>query len=451
MISRDQVFDKIHTYLLPLLLLLGNLLVVCSIDLAHDEAYYWLFSKNIAWGYFDHPPMAAWLIALTNWLPGELGVRLSYVLLMQGAAWLLASMAPQPQRWFVWLGVNIFPLLAFAGVFAIPDGPLVFMSVLWIWTLERALRNDTVPNALLMGLSTALLFYSKYHGVLFVVATLLALPRLFLNRNFWLAAITGLLLFLPHVYWQWAHEFATFRYHFVDRPSVAAGWRQPAEFIVIQIFLPGIFLAPLVWRAFFQRTADGEFERALKFMALFVPIFFFLSTFNKKLEANWTVAAGIPLLLFVARGNLFWFQKKWIKALAGSSVVAVMVARLLLVVPADWHSLKRAHEFHGWSRWAKDVKMRAGDCQLAANRYQFASKLSFYLQEDVPALNVGTRLNQFEFWDWSDAWSKKDVCWVTERRSAFPGEPVTTPDGKKLVLVKGFSLDDILSHKDKSL
>ncbi len=451
MIPRDQVFDKIHPYLLPLLLLLGNLLVVCGTDLAHDEAYYWLFSKYLAWGYFDHPPMAAWLIALTNWLPGELGVRLSYVLLMQGCAWLLASMAPQPQRWFVWLGVNIFPLLAFAGVFAIPDGPLVFMSVFWIWTLERALRNDTVSNAFLMGLSTALLFYSKYHGVLFVVATLIALPRLFLNRNFWLAAIAGLVLFLPHVHWQWAHEFATFRYHFVDRPSVAAGWRQPLEFITIQIFLPGLFLAPLVWRAFITRKADGEFERALKFMALFVPIFFFLSTFNKKLEANWTVTAGLPLLLFVARGKLDWFKKNGVRSLAYASVGLVFAARVILVLPPDWHPFKRGHELHGWQRWSEDVRVKAGTCRLAANRYQFASKLSFYLKEDVPALNVGTRLNQFEFWDWQQDWGSEEVCWVTERRSAFPGERVTTPDGKKLVLVKGFSLSDILKHKDKSL
>lgn len=450
MISRDRVFDKIPPYLFPLLLLLGNLLVASGIDLAHDEAYYWLFSKNLAWGYFDHPPMAAWLIALTNWLPGEFGVRLSYVLLMQGAAWLLSSLAPQPQRWFVWLGVNIFPLLAFAGVFAIPDGPLVFFSILWMWALERSLRQDNWNNACIMGLATALLFYSKYHGVLFVVATVLAIPGLLKRRTFWLATFVGLLLFLPHVHWQWAHDFATIRYHFLDRPKIAAGWRQPLEFVLIQIFYPGIFLAPFIWKAFWQRKAEGEFERALKFMALFVPIFFFLSTFNKKLEANWTVAAGLPLLLFVARGSLDWLQGRVQRTLALSSLIIVVMFRLVLVAPPEWHKIKRGHEFHDWTAWAKQVKEQAGSCHLAANRYQFASKLSFYLKEDVPALNVGTRLNQFEYWDWPQQWGAEDVCWVTERR-LFPGIPVPTPDGKNLVLVKGVSLSDIMKHKDKSL
>lgn len=450
MISRDRVFDKIHPQLFPWLLLLGNLLVVCGIDLAHDEAYYWLFSKNLAWGYFDHPPMAAWLIALTNWLPGEFGVRLSYVLLMQGAGWLLASLAPQSHRWFVWFGLNIFPLLAFAGVFAIPDGPLVFFSVLWIWTLDRSLKNDTALNACVMGLATALLFYSKYHGVLFVAATLLALPKLFLRKNFWLAAIVGFVLFLPHVYWQWSHEFATFRYHFIDRPKIAAGWKQPLEFILIQVFLPGVFLAPYIWKAFFAKKVEGEFERALKFMAFFVPIFFFLSTFNKKLEANWTVAAGIPLLVLVARGSLDWMAGRWPRGLAWASLGVVVLMRFVMVMPPEWHGIQRGHEFHGWTEWARDMKAQAGACHLAANRYQFASKLSFYLQEDIPALNVGTRLNQFEYWDWQETWGTEDVCWVTERR-LFPGTPAITPDGKNLVLVKGVSLGDILSHKDRSL
>jgi hypothetical protein len=33
-------------------------------DIFHDEAYYWLWSKHLAWGYFDHPPMIAWIIRI---------------------------------------------------------------------------------------------------------------------------------------------------------------------------------------------------------------------------------------------------------------------------------------------------------------------------------------------------------------------------------------------------
>src|SRR5574342_803708 len=37
-----------------------------GLDLYTDEAYYWLWSTRPAAGYFDHPPMVAWLVALSS-------------------------------------------------------------------------------------------------------------------------------------------------------------------------------------------------------------------------------------------------------------------------------------------------------------------------------------------------------------------------------------------------
>ena len=33
-------------------------------ELFDDEAYYWVYSKFLDWGYFDHPPMVALLIKM---------------------------------------------------------------------------------------------------------------------------------------------------------------------------------------------------------------------------------------------------------------------------------------------------------------------------------------------------------------------------------------------------
>lgn len=447
MISRALIFDK----LTPWFLLLGNLLVVLGTELAHDEAYYWLFSQNLDWGYFDHPPMAAWLIYLTEWLGGELGVRLSFVLCMQATAYILSRMVPKNNQALVWLGVNIFPLLAYAGVFAIPDGPLVFFSALWLWQLQKCLQEDNYINASILGLVTALLFYSKYHGVLFIAGTLLALPKLLLRPTLWLAVFVGLILFSPHMWWQWTHEFATFRYHFLERPGVPFGIKQPLIYCVIQLFLPGIFLAPLIWKQFYTQRSTSNFERALKGMTYFVVFFFLVSTFNKKLEANWTVAAGIPLLLFVSMGNFFNQHEKWIKRLGLASLVAIFISRIIMIVPPNWHGLERGRELHGWKQWAMTVDQQTQDCKLAANSYQIASKLSFYLKKEVPSLNVRSRLNQFEYWDWEKEWKKDElVCWVKQQRK--PGEnSINGPDGKNLVLVKGRSLADILSYKKREL
>mgnify|MGYP007082087380 CR=1 FL=1 len=51
-------------------------------ELQDDEAYYWVFSRYLDWGYFDHPPMIAVLVKMGYAiLPNELGVRLFPLLL----------------------------------------------------------------------------------------------------------------------------------------------------------------------------------------------------------------------------------------------------------------------------------------------------------------------------------------------------------------------------------
>ncbi|MBN9554388.1 MAG: glycosyltransferase family 39 protein, partial [Alphaproteobacteria bacterium] len=53
------------------------------LPLSADEAYYWLWSKDLAAGYYDHPPLTAFLIRLGTILFGDtaFGVRFAGVLL----------------------------------------------------------------------------------------------------------------------------------------------------------------------------------------------------------------------------------------------------------------------------------------------------------------------------------------------------------------------------------
>ena len=78
--------------LIALAATLARALATVGLELYADEAYYWLWSLRPAPGYFDHPPMVAWLIGLSSAvLPGELGVRLPF-LLCGGLAILFAAL-----------------------------------------------------------------------------------------------------------------------------------------------------------------------------------------------------------------------------------------------------------------------------------------------------------------------------------------------------------------------
>src|SRR3979409_796016 len=77
----------------PALLVLGlvalHLTPAAYTPITFDEAYYWMWSKSLAGGYYDHPPMVAIVIRLGTMIAGdtELGVRLISILLALPMSW----------------------------------------------------------------------------------------------------------------------------------------------------------------------------------------------------------------------------------------------------------------------------------------------------------------------------------------------------------------------------
>jgi len=58
-----------------------NVLQACTLEIHADEAYYWMYSRFLDWGYYDHPPMVALFIkAGYSLMHSEFGVRLFTVL-----------------------------------------------------------------------------------------------------------------------------------------------------------------------------------------------------------------------------------------------------------------------------------------------------------------------------------------------------------------------------------
>ena len=67
---------RVSLAIVALLLVLRGV-IAAVLPLSADEAYYWLWSLHPAFGYFDHPPMIAWLIRAGTFVFGDtpLGVR----------------------------------------------------------------------------------------------------------------------------------------------------------------------------------------------------------------------------------------------------------------------------------------------------------------------------------------------------------------------------------------
>lgn len=426
-----------------LALFLFQILIAANFELAHDEAYYWLYSKNLAWGYFDHPPFVGWVIKAFSFLGhNELAVRIGFIVLQFITVLILIGLGSSP--WIATLLFFSFPLASFTGLLALPDIPLLFMAAVYCYYLKRYLEADSFKNTALLGISIALLFYAKYHGVLLVFFTMIAIPKLLLRRSFYLVALVAIIGFFPHMLWQYQHDFATLRYHFIERPSSSFSMKRSLEFLGLQVVLAGVFAGPVVWWGIFKNKSKTSFDRAMKVISIGTVAFFLFSSLSKKTEANWTIFLAVPLILFVS--NLEVWKKKAVHKLLVLSCGLVVVLRLVFVLPPEFVKIKRANEFHGWEKWAKEVEQKCLPESIVGNTYQIASKLSYYLNQEIGSLNIHSRKNQFDYWQFEKNVPTKEVCYISNN-SQYGGEEIFTPEGKSLHILKNQSIEKLKQLK----
>src|ERR1700739_2786312 len=82
-----------------------NVVQAITAEIHADEAYYWLYSRFLDWGYFDHPPMVAVFIRIgASIVHSEFGVRIMTILsssISMYVLWLIAKRYGAPAKWFV--------------------------------------------------------------------------------------------------------------------------------------------------------------------------------------------------------------------------------------------------------------------------------------------------------------------------------------------------------------
>src|SRR4030095_4360095 len=100
-------------------------------ELFDDEAYYWVYSRFLDWGYFDHPPMIAALIKAGYAIfHNELGVRFFIILLNTATIFFVQQLtANKDDRLFYAVALSL-AVAQVGGMLAAPDVPLLFFVVL---------------------------------------------------------------------------------------------------------------------------------------------------------------------------------------------------------------------------------------------------------------------------------------------------------------------------------
>ncbi len=293
----------------------------------YDEAYYYIYSHQLAWSYFDHPLLVALSTGLGTWITGvvnQFTIRWGVLLLYTGSLWLLYLTALKlfnlRTARLTLLIASLNPVFAIVfGILTLPDAPLIFFwsATVYVAAVEFFCGGEKyIPSyrVALIGLCVGLAVLGKYHGFILgfgLVLFCLSIPRyrsVFISP--WMALSLGLfcLCLFPIIYWNSQHDWISFRFHLGDR--FQKGNKSFNILGVIATF--GINVAAMfptiglpLWWVSFQRVKEQ------------IPTFFSFKSLRQRSELfnkRWLlICVSLPLILFMLYTSAYhYLAPSWI-------------------------------------------------------------------------------------------------------------------------------------------
>ena len=390
-----------------------NLLQAGLTELANDEAYYHMFAERLAWGYFDHPPVTALLVwAGERLFGGELGVRFFFTVLQPLYLWILwrlvrpADADRRDAALFTVVSASTL-MLQLYGFIAVPDGPLMLTAALFLLTFKRFTEGRRMAW-LWMGVAMALMAYSKYHGALVVLFALAAAPpRQLLRPSLYLSGAVALLLLVPHLAWQYDHDWASFAYHLSGRNSVfKPGY--VVEFLGNMLVVFNPFFVPLyvqAWRKVKPQTTVG---RALKLLPVAFIGFFLLSSLRGYVQPQWVIVScfGLVYVLFdYARRHPR--TRRYVMRAGGVTIALVALVRIEMI----FNPLGvRFEVFDNRASYGAIAEAANGRPVSFRQGYAVAAKYAFYTGGEAYCQpNIRYRTHQWQFRDDDSRFTGREV------------------------------------------
>lgn len=420
--KNDFMVQKLPKLLLVFLtsLFLLNLLQSHFTQLIYDESYYWYYAQNMAWGYFDHPPMVALIIKLSSFLfQGELGVRFVSCLMGVGTYYLIWLLVDRPKKvrqlWLFAILLFSMPLFNAYGFLTLPDTPLLFFTAFFLYCYRKFLTNPSAYIAIVLGLSMAALMYSKYHAVLVIFFVIISNYRLIFNKLAWLAVLVSLVCYAPHILWLYQQGFVTIQYHLFERPNHAYSFAEfTLGYLLNLIIVFGLLFIWFYWALFKSLKSKDRFVKALVYLSFGFVIFFLISSFDRRVQTQWIVVICVPMVILTY--NFLVQQKinlKWVFYLGSASTVLLLFARLGLIHEPLFPI---SYETHGNKRWTSELKEKSNGVPVVfENSYRRASMYQFYTGKEAISLNnIYFRPNQYSIDDSEENMQHRNVLYATQ-------------------------------------
>ena len=417
MLNRLYAAPQKSAYFIILFLAIASTIYNVFLPIHGDEAYYWMWSHHLQTGYYDHPPMIAYMIYFTNFISEDVwGVRLVNIFNMSLASLYIFKLTKLISNEKIALNaILIFSsvLLTHAGfIFATPDSPLTLFWAMSLYYSYKALFEGRRLDFFLTGVALGLMMTSKYSAILFVASLVIFIlfkrRDLFLTLNFYITVITAFIVVLPMVYWNYQNEWISFLFQ-INHGTTQTFEIQPwliFEFIGAQfgVFSP-IFAAVL----FFYLIKDKLYfkEDKLFFLSLstiVILLFFTYKSFYMSMAPNYGAPAYISGVILLAIILERYELRKTFKVGLIVALVLTLIVRIAM--------LTHLAELQRFMYKTKEVvaqfetHAREGDHFYGAH-LTTAAYLKFFLPGH-PDTDLATddRYSQYDMWRDEKEWHK---------------------------------------------
>ena len=413
----------LNTVLTILALVALRLVAAAFTPITFDEAYYWMWSKHLAGGYYDHPPMVALVIRLGTLIAGdtELGVRLVSILLALPMSWAVyeaTSVLFGGRRVAATATIllNVTLMAAVGTMIVTPDAPLLVASSFVLLALAKVLQTGRGAWWLAVGVAAGCALLSKYTALFFgpaILIWLIVVPKLrhwLISPWLYLGGLVAILMFAPVIWWNADHHWVSFikqigRARIEDFHPVFI-----AELIPTQV----VFATPAVWLlgamglyALHQRLAGALAARVLvNTMFWTIVAYFAWHSLHARVEANWfaPVYPAFAIAAAVAAHLVQWapreqrvvgFCLRW-AAPGGIVMFALLVVQANTGVLSGYRRDATVRSVGvGWRETAGEieaVRARVGATCVLAPDYGTTAWLAFYLPKGTCVAQQNQRI-----------------------------------------------------------
>ncbi len=391
--------------------------------LTFDEAYYWMWSKHLAGGYYDHPPGVAAVIRLGTMIAGdtELGVRLVSILLALPMSWAVYRTAAilfggVRVATVAALLLNVTLMAAVGTLIVTPDAPLLVASSFVLFYLAKVLETGRGVWWLAVGAAAGAALLSKYTALFFgpaILIWLVAVPKLrrwLLSPWLYLGGLVALAIFAPVILWNADHQWVSFikqfgRARIEDFRPAFIGELIPTQ---IAFATPLVFiLGAMGLYALVARKTSAPAARVLINATFWTIVAYFVwHSLHARVEANWfaPVYPAFAIAAAVAATLTPWGARPqrvadFCRCWAAPSGVAMFA---LLIVQANTGALSGYRRDAtvrsvgvGWRELAGEieaVRARVGATCVLAPDYGTTGWLAFYLPKGTCVVQPTQRI-----------------------------------------------------------